>query len=64
VLLLPWLFALFGGVQPLTLRGVVRAHADRAPLAGVTWVEKGTANGTATDAQGRFVLTPARLPSW
>lgn len=38
------------------VRGIVRAKADRSALAGVTVLEKGTANGTSTDARGRFTL--------
>jgi hypothetical protein len=57
------LSSLFGGAQAFTVRGVVRAKADRSLLAGVTIVEKGTAKGTATDAQGRFTLvTTGRTP--
>ncbi len=49
-----------GYAQSFTVKGVVRAHRDRAELAGVTVVEKETTNGTVTDAHGRFTLTIAR----
>lgn len=52
LLLLP----LFGSSQSFTVRGVVQAKADRSALPGVTVLEKGTSNGTSTDAQGRFTL--------
>lgn len=54
---------LLAGAQSLTVRGVVRAKTDHAPLAGVTIREKGTTHGTATDARGRFTLaTTTRAP--
>jgi hypothetical protein len=51
---------LLGCAQGFTVRGIVRAKADRTTLAGVGVVEKGTANGATTDAQGRFTLTTTR----
>lgn len=56
LLLLPW------GVyaQSATVSGVVRARADRMALPGVTVLEKGTTNGTSTNAQGRFTLVVPR----
>ncbi|GAB3838323.1 carboxypeptidase-like regulatory domain-containing protein [Hymenobacter jeollabukensis] len=56
LLLLPWLVR----AQSFTVRGVVRASTDRALLAGASIVEKGTANGAAADAQGRFTLVTTR----
>lgn len=50
------LFPLFVGAQSFTIRGIVRAKTGRVGLPGVSIVEKGTANGTSTDAQGRFTL--------
>jgi hypothetical protein len=52
LLLLP----LLGSAQSFTVRGVVRAKTSREVLPGVTIMEKGTTNGTPTDAQGRFTL--------
>jgi len=46
----------FGYAQPFPVKGVVRARSDRATLAGVTVLEKGTHHGTSTDANGRFSL--------
>lgn len=56
LLLLSWCVS----AQSLTVRGVVRAGADRAVLPGVSVVEKGTANGTTTDARGHFTLRTTR----
>ena len=42
--------------QPLKVTGTVKDAAN-APLIGVTVVEKGTTNGTMTDADGQFTLT-------
>ena len=55
LLLLPLLVSA-QAMQSFTVQGTVRDKADRAPLPGVTVMEKGTTNGTATDAQGRFTL--------
>ncbi|MBL7853404.1 MAG: TonB-dependent receptor [Cyclobacteriaceae bacterium] len=43
--------------QQRTVSGRVTASADGSPLPGVNVVIKGTATGTATDADGRFTLT-------
>ncbi|MEM9326456.1 MAG: TonB-dependent receptor [Bacteroidota bacterium] len=40
-----------------TVSGVVKDAYDKAPLPGAAVVEKGTENGTTTDAEGRFQLT-------
>ncbi|MDO7877817.1 carboxypeptidase-like regulatory domain-containing protein [Hymenobacter sp. ASUV-10] len=56
LLILLLFFPLLVSAQSFTVRGVVRAKAGRAALPGVTVVEKGTANGTPTDVQGRFTL--------
>ena len=50
------LFPFIVCAQSFTVRGVVKAKADRMVLPGVSVVEKGTTNGTSTDAQGRFTL--------
>lgn len=42
--------------QTLPVTGIV-IGSDGAPLAGVTILEKGTKNGTATDASGNFSIT-------
>lgn len=44
-----------------TISGVVRQAADRIALPGVNVVVKGTSNGTATDAEGRYTL--ANVPA-
>ena len=56
LLLFPWCVY----AQSITVQGVVRAQADRMVLPGVTVLEKGTTNGTSTDAQGRFTLVTTR----
>lgn len=48
--------ALIVNAQAQTVTGVVRSTADNQPLPGVTVQVKGTANATATDAKGSFVL--------
>jgi TonB-linked SusC/RagA family outer membrane protein len=40
-----------------TVRGKVTSKADGLPLPGVTVLEKGTSNGTATDIEGNYTLT-------
>jgi hypothetical protein len=42
--------------QPRTLRGVI-VDANRNPVAEASITEKGTTNGTTSDASGNFVLT-------
>jgi hypothetical protein len=56
LLLILLLGPVFGYAQAFTVKGVVRARADHATLAGVTVIEKGTRHGTSTDANGRFSL--------
>ncbi|MBN1415972.1 MAG: TonB-dependent receptor [Bacteroidales bacterium] len=43
--------------QPLQVKGVVSSATDKSPLPGVNVVEKGTQNGTVTDANGRYTIT-------
>jgi len=43
--------------QPLTIKGVVISSTDNSPLPGVNIVEKGTQNGTITDANGWYSIT-------
>ncbi|MGI4869570.1 MAG: carboxypeptidase-like regulatory domain-containing protein [Janthinobacterium lividum] len=47
---------LFGCAQSFTVRGVVRAKANRMALPGVSIVQKGTSHRASTDPQGRFTL--------
>jgi len=55
LLVIAFLLSGFNGVaQQITVSGVVK-DAD-APLPGVSVLEKGTSNGTATDAEGKFTL--------
>ena len=56
LLILALLFPLLVRAQPFTVKGVVRAKANRAALPGVTVLEKGTSNGVSTDREGRFTL--------
>ncbi|MGB3468101.1 MAG: SusC/RagA family TonB-linked outer membrane protein [Cyclobacteriaceae bacterium] len=42
--------------QPQTVSGVVTGQDEGAGLPGVTILEKGTSNGTVTDANGRYRL--------
>lgn len=46
-------------VAPVTVRGKVTDKADNAALPGVTILEKGTTNGTATATDGTYSLTVA-----
>src|SRR5688500_2363651 len=43
--------------QDRTVTGRVTGQEDGSPLPGVNVVLKGTTNGTATDADGRYSLT-------
>lgn len=45
--------------QPFNLSGTIVSGADNKPLAGVSITEKGTGNGTTSDAQGRYALRVA-----
>lgn len=56
LLLFPWC----AYAQSVTVQGVVRAQTDRLALPGATVLEKGTANGTSTNARGRFALVTTR----
>lgn len=47
------------GAQGLTIKGIVTSSSDQEPLIGVTVMEKGTNNGTATDIDGAFSLKTA-----
>lgn len=46
-----------GFAQQQTITGVVRDAGTNNPLPGISVVEKGTTNGTATDFEGRFEIT-------
>ena len=48
--------ALVVTAQSQVVSGIVRSDADNQPLSGVTVQVKGTADGTATDAKGHYVL--------
>lgn len=41
----------------MQIEGVVKFHSDQSPLPGVNVVLKGTANGTVSDADGKFSIT-------
>ncbi len=46
-----------------TITGTVTSSSDGASLPGVSVVEKGTTNGTSTDASGKFVLNVSNQQS-
>jgi len=46
-----------GGNDRLVVSGVVKSVEDKTTMPGVNVVLKGTTTGTATDADGRFMLT-------
>ncbi|MGB9591669.1 MAG: TonB-dependent receptor plug domain-containing protein, partial [Candidatus Kryptoniota bacterium] len=46
--------------QNVTIKGLVTGSDDRQPIPGVTVVQKGTANGTITDIDGKYSIN---LPS-
>ncbi len=54
------LFPLVIAAQSFTVQGIVRAKASREGLPGAGVVEKGTTNGTTTDAAGHFTLVTTR----
>lgn len=59
-----WLLASMNAVaaqtaKTLTVKGRITEAVNSAPLVGVSVVEKGTTNGTATDVNGQFNLTVA-----
>jgi TonB-dependent starch-binding outer membrane protein SusC len=54
--LLAWVLPAYIFAQPIAVTGTVK-DASNVPLIGVTVVEKGTTNGTMTDADGRFTLS-------
>ncbi|HLZ17921.1 MAG TPA: carboxypeptidase-like regulatory domain-containing protein, partial [Cyclobacteriaceae bacterium] len=51
--------ALSGFAQQRTVSGKVTSSDDGSPLPGVNILEKGTTNGTATDANGEFKIAVA-----
>lgn len=63
LLALLWLVPWFVRAQAVTIRGVVRTQSDGLPLPGATVLEKGTAHGASSDAQGRFTLVVASRAS-
>ena len=54
------LMALTGHAQNTTVSGKVLSAKDRTPLPGVAVMEKGTSNGTTTNANGIFSFRPSR----
>lgn len=58
VLLLMCASIMFLGVQAqgITIAGKVKSGEDDSPLPGVSVLVKGTANGVATDSEGRFTI--------
>lgn len=57
-----FLFSAVMSAQNTKVNGTVTG-SDGAPLVGVTVIEKGTMNGTATDIDGKFVLEVNGTPS-
>jgi len=55
LLLAALVVALPAAAQPLVLRGTVTG-TDGTPLIGAHVIERGTTNGTTTDAEGRYTL--------
>lgn len=49
--------ASINGLSQSQLRGTVMSADDNTPLPGVSILEKGTTNGTLTDAEGAFSIT-------
>ena len=45
------------GIAQSVVTGQVISDDDRAPLAGVSVIEKGTNNGTVTDSNGKYQIT-------
>ncbi len=45
-----------GAVQSITIRGTIVSGSDMSPMAGVNVVEKGTQNGTITNANGEYTI--------
>ena len=43
--------------QKITITGKISAENDKAPLVGATIAEKGTTNGTSSDANGQYKIT-------
>lgn len=57
VVLLMTLITSVAWAQTRTITGKVTSSDDGMPLPGVNIIEKGTTNGTATDADGQYSLT-------
>src|SRR5688572_11630959 len=51
-------FAFNAEAQTRRITGTVTDSETREPIPGVSIIVKGTANGTATDANGSFVMEP------
>ncbi|RSK33088.1 TonB-dependent receptor [Hymenobacter metallilatus] len=64
VLLLLWLPLLLRAQNVGTITGLVRDRATQELLPGVTVVLEGTAQGTSTDAEGRYRLTGVPVGSY
>ena len=58
LLLVGVLLAVSGFAQSPTIKGVVKDAKLGDPIIGASVLEKGTTNGTITDFDGNFVLTP------
>lgn len=52
-----WILALPAHAQKSLVRGTVTTMEDGTPLVGATVAEKGTNNGTTTDAEGNFQIS-------
>lgn len=56
-LMLTGLLYCHAGVAQSVVTGQVISDDDKAPLAGVSVIEKGTNNGTVTDSNGKYQIT-------
>lgn len=57
IILLLLLMSFSSIAQKISIRGTVTDRSDGSPLPGVSILEKGSSNGTATDQQGAFNLS-------
>ena len=49
--------------QERTIKGIVTAADDNAPIPGINVVIKGTSNGTVTDANGKYSIKVSTMRS-
>jgi len=61
LILAAWLLAVSSVHAQTTVSGTVVSGEDSSPLPGVNILVKGTANGTITDASGRYSINVPSL---